>query len=190
MAASFLKTARNALRYMLGTDNVSDVDEGFLRLAEDVDTRMASWWVGTKAERLALAVGQPNRFFRESDTGAIYHDTGAAWERVLTREVVTTAIGSPVGTVSTFSGTTINTPIPIILGTPYTPSATRPTVVYLIARRATAALTKVAVGGVTIMEGEQPAFGNEVGYLFIVPAGQSFTLSGTADEAKAFYQTL
>jgi hypothetical protein len=80
MAGNYTTTARNALRALLGTSKVADIDEGFLNLANDVDQKMLSFWEDTFAKR--PAAGQPNRLFRASDTGAIYHDTGTVWERL------------------------------------------------------------------------------------------------------------
>lgn len=81
MPGTFGTTARNALRFLKGTSLVSDVDEGFEALANDVDTKMASYSQGTLAAR--PAAGQANRFYKATDTGTIYHDTGAAWEALV-----------------------------------------------------------------------------------------------------------
>lgn len=81
MPGAFGTTARNGLRKLLGTSKVSDIDEGFSALADDVDQKMLSYWTDTAAKR--PAAGQPNRIFRESDTGYMEHDTGAAWEPIV-----------------------------------------------------------------------------------------------------------
>jgi hypothetical protein len=81
MAGIFNTTARNALRWLTGASKVSDIDEGFSALAEDVDKKMASWWEGTHAAR--PAAGQANRLYKETDTNIIFHDTGSAWEPVM-----------------------------------------------------------------------------------------------------------
>jgi hypothetical protein len=81
MAGIFTTTTRNALRRLTGASLVSDIDEGIGALADDVDSKMVSWWEDTLAKR--PAAGQPNRFFKASDTGVIYHDTGSAWEPLM-----------------------------------------------------------------------------------------------------------
>lgn len=81
MAASYTTTTRNALRKITGGSKVSDLDEGIGALADDVDTKMASYSQDTFAKR--PAAGQPNRIFKATDTGALYHDTGAAWEHLI-----------------------------------------------------------------------------------------------------------
>jgi len=88
-------TARNALRYpILGDTPDFPRDMGYL--AADVDVKMVSYWTGTKAERLALGVGQPNRFFKETDTGLLYHDTGAEWEQIMRASEVVKATSGTV----------------------------------------------------------------------------------------------
>lgn len=81
MAITYAETVRNKLRAILGTNKISDLDTAILALAEDVDSKMASYWQGTLAER--PAAGQPNRFFKATDKGVIYHDTGTIWEPIM-----------------------------------------------------------------------------------------------------------
>lgn len=82
MAGTYTTTVRNALRALLGTSKVADIDEGFLRLAEDVDTKMASLWTDTFAKR--PAAGQNNRFFKLTDEGKLlYHDNGTTYDQLI-----------------------------------------------------------------------------------------------------------
>lgn len=80
MPATYTTTARNALRKITGTSKVSDLDEGIGALADDVDTKMASFVLDTLAKR--PAAGQPNRFFLATDTGWLFRDTGSIWAAV------------------------------------------------------------------------------------------------------------
>lgn len=93
MPGTFGTTTRNLLRYLKGTSLVSDIDEGFQALAEDVDTKMASYLQDTFAKR--PAAGQPNRLFKATDTGALFHDTGTLWEPIY--------LGSPGATLGVVS---------------------------------------------------------------------------------------
>jgi hypothetical protein len=94
MPATFLETVRNKLRYMIGTDLLSDVDEGFQRLAEDVDTKMASFSQDTLAKR--PAAGRPNALFYAEDTGVLFRDTGTVW-RPVNPELALSTTTAPVG---------------------------------------------------------------------------------------------
>lgn len=77
MAGSFAETTRWKLRRLLGASKVSDVDEGFQRLAEDCDNTFIGMLVDTLAKRPGASM--PNRIFRASDTGNYYLDTGTEW---------------------------------------------------------------------------------------------------------------
>lgn len=92
MPGTFGTTARNALRFLKGTSLVSDVDEGFEALANDVDSKMASYSQGTLGAR--PPAGQANRFYKATDTGVIFHDTGTLWEPVMPGLAVRTSAGS------------------------------------------------------------------------------------------------
>jgi hypothetical protein len=81
MAGIFTTTARNGLRKLAGTSKVSDIDEGFQALADDVDQKMASYSEGATGAR--PAAGQSNRFWKDTTTGILYHDTGAEWEQLI-----------------------------------------------------------------------------------------------------------
>lgn len=114
MTPSFLTTTRNALRYMIGTDLISDIDAGFQALAEDVDTRMASYSQDTLAKR--PAAGRPNAFFKATDKNAIWHDTGSAFEPIAPNLVIRAA----GGTITAANGDlcegtgTVNLPAPAV----------------------------------------------------------------------------
>jgi len=78
MAGNFLETAGIKLRYLLGTSKVSDVDEGFQRLAEDCASKLLGYSEDTLAKR--PSAGVINRHFRATDNGITYKDTGSGWE--------------------------------------------------------------------------------------------------------------
>lgn len=73
----FLTSAKYALRKMTGASLVRDIDDGFAALADDVDAKMAGYVEGTFAARPAAAVA--GRFYRATDTGKLYFDTGSTW---------------------------------------------------------------------------------------------------------------
>lgn len=78
--ATFGETARNKLRWLLGTNVGSDIDLGFQTLAEDVDTKMASYEQGAVGSR--PAAGRPNALYYGTDNHVLYHDSGTEWEPV------------------------------------------------------------------------------------------------------------
>lgn len=160
---TFLTTARNALRYMIGTDLISDIDAGFEALADDVDTNIAGYSQDTLAKR--PAPGQPNRIFRATDTGVTYHDTGSAWEALPTtvNALSTLSIVGPYGAMTARA-----------VNTAYEPSATRPTLVCMTVAPVTGNISvTVEVGGVVVGRLYNNA-GSPVPFTFIVPAGQKW----------------
>lgn len=169
---SYGTTTLNALRYLLGSNKPSEIDDGFLALAEDVDQKMMVWLEGTFAGK--PAAGTNNRLYFATDTGALYHDNGATWEKLTGSEAVTPAtVGAPPGGVSV--GSKVAT----------TPSLTRPTMVYLTAPTGGGAAL-VKVGGVTILEAQSVSGQFNTTFAFIVPAGVAYEWqpssgSGTAE---------
>lgn len=96
MALDFGSTAGNVLRYLKGDNLVSDIDAGFQTLAEDVASKMLGYVQDTLAKR--PAAGVVNRLFKATNTGLLYHDTGAIYEPMMgpgvglpTAQVVRTA---------------------------------------------------------------------------------------------------
>lgn len=75
--ATFSTTAKYALRWLPGTNLVSDVDAGFQALAEDVDAAFAGYAEGTFAGM--PAAGKAGRLYRCTDTATVYMDTGSVW---------------------------------------------------------------------------------------------------------------
>lgn len=107
MPAAFNTTSGIPLRYMLGTDNASDIDEGFQRLAEDCASKLLGYSQDTLAKRPAAGVA--NRIFRATDTGQIFHDTGSEWEALLGSPKAAPTIGSgSSGTPSATRSTLVN----------------------------------------------------------------------------------
>jgi hypothetical protein len=185
--ATFAETVSNKLRYLLGTNKPSTIAEGFLALAEDVDTKMASYSQGTLAGR--PAAGQSNRFYRATDTGELFHDTGAAWERLTGLEALTPqSVSHPVGAIVVFDGVPYETGEPFYSsrGTEYEPSKTRPTLVYLDVESSN--VWTVEVGGVVILEAQSNVYDETV--VFIVPAGKKWKYNNGAAEGRTAYQAL
>lgn len=81
MALTFGETAGIVLRWLKGANLVSDIDEGFKTLASDCALKLMGYSQDTEAKRPAAGVA--NRVFKATDTGHLFHDTGAAWEALL-----------------------------------------------------------------------------------------------------------
>lgn len=188
MAGNFSTTTRFSLRRLLGTSKGSDIDEGFQRLAEDVDTKMVGYEQDTLAKR--PAAGRPNAEFRATDTGIRYRDNGTTWEQITT----SISIAVPEARVTRAASTA------------FTPSATRPTLVLLAAQMSISngasggsVTVEVLVGGASInflyfklqaSEGEsRPAIS------FVVPPGKTweykvFTSGVVSSVVQTNYQFL
>lgn len=83
----FIPTAKHALRILTGGNFINEIDAGFQALAEDVDATMASFAEGTLALRpdsTAPSPGIAGRFYRATDTGQVFIDTGMSWIEVPT----------------------------------------------------------------------------------------------------------
>jgi hypothetical protein len=161
MAGTFTTTTRFALRILKGSSLVSDIDEGFQRLAEDVDTKMLGFSEGTHAARPAAAY--PNRLYFETDTKLLFRDTGAGWEQQLT--------------TTSLSGGYTN-PGAVAANTLYTPSTTRATLVVLSFQTPQVPPTiemKIMVGGVEVSIYAHPYNENRWGTeTFVVPANTTW----------------
>lgn len=147
MAGNFAETTRWKLRRLLGSSKGSDIDEGFQRLAEDVDTKMVGLLVDTFAKRPAASI--VNRLFRASDTGAYYLDTGTEWDHLISTLNVTGYAALVTQATNLASGAS----------TEWAPNATRATIVNIdIAFTVTHAaggnsgIVKVFVGGKLVAE--------------------------------------
>jgi microcystin-dependent protein len=82
MAGSYATTARYALRKLLGSSLISDIDEGFASLADDIDAVMVGFTSGAIADLPASTPGDPGIAGREyyaTDTGQLLKDTGTGW---------------------------------------------------------------------------------------------------------------
>jgi hypothetical protein len=80
-------TAKWALRKLLGTSLVSDIDAGFAALADDIDPLLSPFSQGTLASRPVSTPGSPGksgRVYRATDLvpPAYYHDHGTGWDEL------------------------------------------------------------------------------------------------------------
>lgn len=143
MALDFGTTTGNVLRYLRGTNLVSDIDEGFKVLAEDVAKKMMGFVEDTAAKR--PAAGVLNRLFRASDTGVVSLDIGTGWGQLWP------PIGGTGSAWKTFSSEMGFGPLVV--------STTRPSFVNITTHKAgnNANLAVIKVSGVfagTIADGE------------------------------------
>lgn len=80
--ATFGLTAQYALRKLLGTNVISDIDAGFEALANDIDSKMVGYSEGPINSRPTSTSGTPGikgRLYRATDEGRVYMDTGTSW---------------------------------------------------------------------------------------------------------------
>lgn len=80
--ANFGTTVKYALRYLLGTSSVNDIDAGFQALAEDLDPKLTPFDSGLFADRPPSSPAQPGKAGREylaTDRGVLYKDYGTGW---------------------------------------------------------------------------------------------------------------
>lgn len=92
MPASYGTTAKYALRKLLGSNVVSDIDAGFDALATDLDGLIVSYSQGTLAARPTSTGGSPGkqgRLYRATDVGILFYDNGTGWDPVSTPPIVT-----------------------------------------------------------------------------------------------------
>jgi hypothetical protein len=92
----YTTTPRYALRALLGSSNISDIDTGILAGLTDVENAFSGYKSGTHATRLA-ATALDGLLWRETDTGLVYVGTGTGWVAVAPSSppLVTTLPGSP-----------------------------------------------------------------------------------------------
>jgi hypothetical protein len=94
---TFTTTTKYALRWLTGTNLISDIDAGFQALAEDVDSKFAGFSAGVRSSRPPSTSGSPGiagRRYRSTDTGQVDEDTGTGW-RTVVPALVTALPGSP-----------------------------------------------------------------------------------------------
>jgi hypothetical protein len=176
---AYFTTARSKLRALLGIDLVSDIDAGFQALAQDVDTKITSYSQGATGAK--PAAGQANRFWRDTTTGVLYHDTGTEWEVAQTTQSITAAtIAGPYGALTARTA-----------GTEYEPSATRPTLVILSLRSTVAQDTITVTIGTQIHAETANAANMPRALSFVVPPGKKwkYAVSG-GGTCKSSYLTL
>jgi hypothetical protein len=99
--ATFTTTTKYALRWLTGTNLISDIDAGFQALAEDIDANMAGYTSGTQAARPAAGVA--GRIYRATDlAGGVALDTGTAWVSIGAARVTS------LPTVNLYDGQTVD----------------------------------------------------------------------------------
>jgi hypothetical protein len=74
---TYSTSTKYALRRLLGSNIINDIDAGIAALADDVDSNMAGYAEGTLAGR--PAAGKAGRNYRCTDTGQWFADTGTVW---------------------------------------------------------------------------------------------------------------
>jgi hypothetical protein len=80
--ASYGTTTKHALRKLLGSSNVNEIDTGFAALADDLDALIAVADAGLLSSRPTSSGGSPGkagRLYYAGDEGVIYFDTGTGW---------------------------------------------------------------------------------------------------------------
>jgi hypothetical protein len=93
----YTTTTKHALRALTGSSNVSDIDAGFLALAEDLDTIIATADTGVLASRPESSsgtAGKNGRWYRATNGGLAY-DHGTGWIEV--EPIVDTYANRPAG---------------------------------------------------------------------------------------------
>lgn len=79
-------TSRYALKRLLGTTVIKEIDDAQRAFADDLDAKMVGYSEGLAANRPTSTVGTPGvagRHYRATDTGQIFIDTGTGWAEVL-----------------------------------------------------------------------------------------------------------
>lgn len=98
MPPSYGTTAKYALRKLLGSNVVSDVDAGFDALATDLDGLIVSYSQGTLAARPTSTGGSPGkqgRLYYATDIDVVFYDTGTSWVAIRGPVTVTSLPSSP-----------------------------------------------------------------------------------------------
>lgn len=75
-------TVKHALRYLLGNSDANEIDDGFLALAQDVDSKLTPYDSGLLSSRPTSTAGTPGkagRWYRATDTGQLFLDHGTGW---------------------------------------------------------------------------------------------------------------
>lgn len=90
MSLTFTTTTKWALRKLVGSNLVSDIDAGFSALADDVDSKLTPHTSGLLSARPTSTVGTPGkdgRTYRATDKGLTgigitYRDLGTSWLQI------------------------------------------------------------------------------------------------------------
>jgi hypothetical protein len=78
--ADYGTTLKHTLRYLLGTSQRNEIDEGFKALADDIDALMAIFDQGTsRPTSTSGSPGKAGRFFRHTGTNVVSLDHGTGW---------------------------------------------------------------------------------------------------------------
>lgn len=92
-------TSKHRLRWLPGSNMISDIDAGIQALAEDVDSRMASVDAGSLALRPTSTPGTPGvlgRLYRVTDeSNRIDFDYGTGWIALTAEAELRCKVGSP-----------------------------------------------------------------------------------------------
>lgn len=83
--ASYGNTTKWALRKLLGTSSVREIDDGFASLADDIDPLLTPWSGGTLASRPVSTPGSPGKSGRTyfcTDDNVLYLDYGTGWTAI------------------------------------------------------------------------------------------------------------
>lgn len=74
----YATTARYSLRALKGDSNISDIDAGFLALAQDVEAKFGAYMSGTSTARAAQAPYDGLQW-RDTDSGQVWLGNGTVW---------------------------------------------------------------------------------------------------------------
>ena len=80
--ATYTTTSKHSLRWLTGTNVVSDIDLGFQALAEDIDAKIVAYSQGLLASRPTSTAGSPGiigRRYYATDLGLSFTDYGTGW---------------------------------------------------------------------------------------------------------------
>lgn len=162
---------------VIPTENDSpDMPRDIKALVEDITAKLLGYSQDTEAKRPAAGVA--NRIFKATDTGLLWHDTGATWEPLITMSSASSYAASVARTKET----------------EYEPSATRPTLVVINAELSIEGQFKLEMfcGGkfVGAIGVNSPAVGNVGSLTFICPPGAKYKSKGTVTNYQAVHMGL
>ena len=76
------------LETVLGTDVINQLDDSWAVLTGQLDSIMVVQSSGPLSSRPVSTIGTPGkvgRFYRATDTGQLFYDTGTGWEEIIRR---------------------------------------------------------------------------------------------------------